>query len=243
MATSPFFLTDSYDETGLFKATVTNEGQIYSEDLSHIFDKNAYLLKSVTAMKALETGSEQADTSLEGHGTISLSEAAKTNRSVVVTEGRILSAEKGLRVSGASGNGVEVQEGAYAFTENLELANNSGIGLQAAGRTEAGGETFSATKNARGVEVAESLLINASSIDISQNTTTGNGGGMLVQENATVQIGNFGRCHLLQQQRCTGRRPIQCRQPVRGGICKQRDFLRQLCREGLRHLQLRYPLH
>ena len=186
------FLTDSYDETGLFKATVTNEGQIYSEDLSHIFDKNAYLLKSVTAMKALETGSEQADTSLEGHGTISLSEAAKTNRSVVVTEGRILSAEKGLSVSGASGNGVEVQEGAYAFTENLELANNSGIGLQAAGRTEAGGETFSATKNARGVEVAESLLINASSIDISQNSTTGNGGGMLVQENATVQIGNFG---------------------------------------------------
>lgn len=185
------FLTDSFDETGLFRATVGNNGRIYSEDLSHAFDKDIYFLKSVTAMKPLETGSKQADTSLEGHGTICLSEAADTSQGVIVAEGRILTTEQGLSVSGASGNGVEVKAGGYAYADNLKLTNNEGVGLLVAGRTEAGGETFSATGNARGVQVADSLLINASSIDISKNTATDNGGGMLVQENATVQMGNF----------------------------------------------------
>lgn len=184
------YLTDSFDETGLFKATLTDDGRLQSEDGSHQFDKVPYYLKSVTALKPA-AGDVAADTSLGGHGTVCLNEAAEQHSEVAVGEGHILSAAAELSVSGSAGNGVTVGQGGYGFLSDVALTDNSGTGLVADGRTEVQADQVTVTGNARGIQVASSLQLSASAIEIADNAAKGNGGGMLVEDGAAVQLGGF----------------------------------------------------
>lgn len=180
-------LTDSFDETGLFKATLSDDGRLQSEDGSHTFDKGVYYLKSVTALNAAD-GAQTADTSVAGHGSIALNEATALSEGLSISEGRVLSATAELSVQGAAGDGVRVAQGGYAFLSDLDVSGNAGTGLAANSRTDVRGETVNLSGNARGAQVAAALEMEAASLVIADNTAAGNGGGMLVEEGGSVLL-------------------------------------------------------
>lgn len=184
-------LTDSYDETGLFKATLTEDGRIMSEDGIHLFDKGVFYLKSVTALNPVSVSAE-ADTSVGGHGNTALNEATELNTAVSAGEGHILAASAKLSVQGADGDAVRVGQGAYGFLSDVELTDNNGTGLAAEGSTEVHGASVTISGNARGVQASSTLLMDAASIEIAGNTAAGNGGGMSAEAGAAVQLGGFG---------------------------------------------------
>lgn len=191
-AVATLYVTDSYDETGLFKVSLSEYGQVRSEDGTHAFDKASYYLKSVTVLNPVE-GAKAADTSLDGSTNICLTEAAKRSdgRGVDIAANRILATDTGasLTVQNAAGTGLRVQQEAYASLKGLSVSGSTGTGAVLDGRVDLSGGDLEISRNRGGMQVSGTARLDAGSVRVEGNATDGDGGGLCVIQGAALRLG------------------------------------------------------